>query len=520
MKDLLQKYALLPLALLCACYIFIAFGSPAHDFSNYYFGGKFLADGRFGSWIYFPYEFNKAIAAEGYSRLFASYAPNTPFLALFFLPFSYLPLAFAKLAFNILSTILLLFALKRLVAFYRISPIYLILIPIVFFVPIKNELLFGQVYFVLFFLLSETWIAYRKNKKTKAAFFLGLAIMLKIFPVLLALAFLFRKKMTLLAYTACCCGLLFLISVLFSGSAVWLFFIETISPKASEGEISEAYVRNYQSVSMMLKELLVYDSTENPNPLWHQPVVFAALLLAFKIKMIAVGYYISRKVKMPLFTLSFWILCMLLISPYGSTYALLLLIFPFLCASKMEIPQWQKGSAFVLFLLICNIPVTWISTLHFPLAYTRLLLMLVLLALACLLVWKVIDRKVVAIAVLLPTVVLMLLKKPDSDHSKAILSKDEPILIYDYAISNQKLTYFYWNENGENSASIAFGKTVKKGALLHDNEVFYDGRPVTFDHSNKCKAIALNDNTVVFLSDYGRGIGFYNLRVASLKKPK
>ena len=197
MKNLLEKYPLIPLALLCALYVYKAYGLPAHDFANYYFGGKFLAEGRFANWIYFPYEFNKAIAAESYKHIFASYAPNTPFLALFFLPFSFLPLAAAKLIFNIVSTGLFFYTLNRLVKFYRIPALYLCLVPILFFVPIKNELLFGQVYFLLFVLLGETWIAYRKNKKNKAALYLSFAIMLKIFPILLLLAFLFRKKILL-----------------------------------------------------------------------------------------------------------------------------------------------------------------------------------------------------------------------------------------------------------------------------------------------------------------------------------
>lgn len=517
MKNLLEKNALIPLALLCGCYIYTAYGLPAHDFANYYFGGKFLAQGHFSSWIYFPYEFNKAIAAESYRHIFASYAPNTPFLALFFLPFSFLPLAVAKLVFSIFSTGLLLFTVKRLADFYRIGAGYLLLIPIVFFVPIKNELLFGQVYFLLFFLLGETWMAYRKNKKTKAALLLSLAIMLKIFPVLLALAFLFRKKYAIVGYTAMGCSLLLFFSILFSSTEIWVFFMESVLPKASDGAISEAYVRNYQSVLMFLKEMLVLDPTENPKPLFNQPALFAALLVAFKIKVIAIGYYVSRKVKTPLFTLSFWMIAMLLLSPYGSTYGLILLMFPMLCVAKMEIPKWQKAAVFLLLLGICNIPVRWIAFQHFPFSYTRLFLLLLLLALACLTVWKIIRVRIVALAALVPMVALLLLDKPQTDNSSAVLGRNEPILIHDFAVTNHILTYRYWNEKGENTASVAIGASLKSGAMLHENDVFYNGSQITFEQGYKRKAIALDDGSVLYLSDHGRGIGFYNLRRIRLK---
>ena len=115
MKSVVSKYyPWLPLLLLCGYYGYKAIDFPIHDFANYYFGGKFLVEGHFNSDIYFPYEFNKAIFHLGHSGIFASYAPNTPFLAVFFALFSIFSLAVAKLIFNGISVVLLVFSLYRL----------------------------------------------------------------------------------------------------------------------------------------------------------------------------------------------------------------------------------------------------------------------------------------------------------------------------------------------------------------------------------------------------------------------
>ena len=89
-KVFLKYYVFLPLLLLCFFYAYKAIAFPIQDFANYYFGGTFLAEENFNSDVYFPYEFNKAISALGYQNIFASFAPNTPFLALLFSPFSFI----------------------------------------------------------------------------------------------------------------------------------------------------------------------------------------------------------------------------------------------------------------------------------------------------------------------------------------------------------------------------------------------------------------------------------------------
>ena len=91
------------------------------------------------------------------------------------------------------------------------------------------------------------------------------------------------------------------------------------------------------------------------------------------------------------------------------------------------------------------------------------------------------------------------------------------ILVYDYKISYNDITYFYWNENGENSKSIAFKSKGDKGLQVIDNQIYCDKKQLTFDKSNKLKPILIDNKTILFLSDYDRGIGLFIFRKIKLE---
>jgi len=509
-----KKYYLLPLLLLCAFFTIRAVDFAPHDFANYYFGGQFMAAGQFGRWIYLPYEFNNAITIEGYRGIFGSYAPNTPFLAMVFIPFSFFELGAAKLIFNILSILLFVFTLRRLVRQYAIDPRYLLLIPIVCFTPIKNSILFGQVYFLLFFLIGESWLAYKKKRPVSAAVLLAAAICLKVFPLLLTLLFVFRKKYTLLAYLLASCIGFLLMSMFLSSAEVWWFVFQEVLPRASSGEISTGFVPNYQSVLMFLKQLLVFDAIENPLAAVDYPELLPPLLIALKVALVTIGYDVSRKINLPLVVLSYWILVLLLMSPYGSTYSLVLLLIPFLALAASHLKPWQKALGLGLIFMVSNIPMAWFAHLPYPFTYFRLLTMLLLLALFMTLVYKRVKFGRVAVLTAVPMAVVWMfgLLYPEKTLQSRPLVMRSPILIYDYAIQNGQLTYRSWDTNGKTRYSMAIDAGKTEPLVLHENTIFLDGKPLATEHGNKKKPILVDGRAIIYLSDHGRGIGFYTLR--------
>jgi len=511
-----QYYRLLPLLLLCIFYGIRAIDFPVHDFANYYFGGKLLMDGNFNSTIYFPFEFNQTITDLEYRHIFASYAPNTPFLALLFLPFSFLPLAVAKLLFNAISVGLLIYSVSRLASHYKIDSRFLILIPFLFFVQIKNELLFGQVYFVLFFLIAESWLAYEKSQWLKMSVLLAIALLLKIFPALLLLVFIFRKQVRPLVFTLASCAILLFISILSGGVDVWIFYFQNVLPKAMSGEISEAFVTNYQSVLMFLKQLFVFDGVANPAAVVNAPILFKALLFAFKMTIIAIGFYITRKANNSLFVISYWILAMILLSPYGSTYTFVLLLLPYFSLVKSPLSNVKKAIGYALLFGVANIPLKAFIDNDLPFSYLRLFALILFLILFLSWLFYTIDAKIVSVVSAASLIIVLVFEKNKLQNSSYLLGKDAPILIYDYNISKNQLTYNYWDQAGKNSQSIPFENYSLKAVETKNNQIFYNNRQLTFDKSNKRKPFLIDGKTLLYLSDLDRGIGFYTIRKIAL----
>lgn len=271
---------------------------------------------------------------------------------------------------------------------------------------------------------------------------------------------------------------------------------------------------NYQSVLMFLKEWLVYDPVENPSG-WRFPVLFAALVTGFKFALITIGYYISRKVRIPLYVLSYWILAMLLLSPYGSTYTYILLVIPFLALARKEMPAWKKTAGFALLLIGCNLPVLLILDWDFPLRYAKLMVLLLFFLGALVLAFRKIRwLNVMAIAGM--AMLLLFFKNDEVVKPEAVLGKNAPILIYDFTLFNHSLVYSYFDEKGENRGSMLFTYQTAEPAQMGHNQIFYRGRRLTSDHSHKRKPMIIDGETLVYLSDCDRGIGFYTLRKIKL----
>lgn len=504
------------LLLLCCIYFaYKAIDFPIHDFANYYFGGKFLADGTFSDKTYFPYEFNKAIADLGYKGIFVSYAPNTPFLAFFFLPFSLLGAATAKLVFNVISIGLFVFSLVRLFSFYKIDYRFALLIPIVFLVPIKNSLLFGQVYFLLFFLLAEGWLAYEKEQFKLTGLLWALAILLKVFPVLLLVFLVFKRKWSAI-FSIIVFGFLLLgISLFATGIGIWDFYLKEVLPKASNGEIATAFVDNYQSVFMFLKRIFVYEPVENPHPFSSASSYFPILMLAFKIGILTIGFFITKRKSNLFFAFAFWITAMLLLSPYGSTYSLILLVFPFLALLKSEISNVKKGFFSIVLILICNLPFNVFFDLPFPLSYLRMLLFLgFVLFFTGFELSKLKWLKAFSFSGIVFIIGTFVSQSPP--HKEEVYV-GMPILVYDYRIEDDLLIYSYWNINGENQGLLSFKNETVEELGIRENQIVYKNRLVTNDNSNKLKPMLVDGKMILYLSDYGRGIGFYTLRKIELE---
>jgi hypothetical protein len=373
---------------------------------------------------------------------------------------------------------------------------------------------------LLFFLSTEGFLAYKKNQFIKMAIYWSFAIVLKVFPFVFILFLLFKKQWKPTIILGVFCISLLLVSILIHGFDLWKFYITDVLPRASKGEIAGTFVDNYQSTFMFLKRLLVYDKIENPSAFLNIPQLFSACIFTLKVFLGLLAYYISKSSVKDIYFFSFWIIAGVLISPYGSTYLFLFFIFPFLALIKSQISIQNKLFLILLIGLISNIHLSDFSSWKFPLSYMRFIILILFSITFISLSRSWINWQITVLVVFISIGIKTLMSQSVTSNITYFTQERLPLLTYDYRIDGNRLTYFYWNNNGINKKTLPEKIELSESLKVHldKNQIFIDNQQITFDQSNKLKPKLLKDGSVLFLSDKNRGLGFYNLQKLRLEK--
>jgi hypothetical protein len=498
----------LPLAFLLGVYVFRSASMPLSDFAGYYFGGRQLLQGHFMD-AYDMEKLNFGIARAGYHDVFVSYAPFPPFTSLVFAPFVVFQAGTARLLFDCFSSLIFLFTLMRFRVFVRLGPMPMLAIPVIFFLPIVNNLYFGQSYLLLCALLLEGYMAYRRGRTWLSSLIWGLAVVFKIFPAVILFFLLLRKKYRQAAFLCVACGLLLLLSIIINGWAAWKYYLSNILPKVNNGELNDSFTFMFQSAFMFFKRLFVYDGLLNPHPVRDIPWLFGMLTGLFKALILsACIIFTLRKKEQDFDSFATWIMGSLLISPNGSSYSLVLLAIPLLALMAR---RTSTGVILVLVLLgVCWVPVYRLGNLPVVEQYPRLYLLLVFFGgfIGSLRpAWKLwTDLSIVFIGLYFAGY------SRGSDGSVYFLPREEHIFIYDYGIRDRQLVYTCWEPDGAHAVATGFPVTDTAPLELRNNQIFYHGRQLTTTTDSKKKPMLINGSFILYLSDKNRGPGFYTLR--------
>lgn len=501
------------LAVLLGYFIYKAAGAPFSDFAGYYFGSGELLHGHYQQ-VYDTYSLNALIAQKGYSNVFVSYTPFPPFTSMVFAPFLLFPVAMAKTVFTVFSAILFLFTITRAVKYFSIKTWMIWLIPVLFFVPLRNNIFFGQAYLLLVVLLLEGFMAYKKGKPVLAAVWWAIAIVFKLFPLLIVFYLLTKKQYKQVFYVGAACLMLGLVSVLVNGMGAWQYYIFTIFPRANSGELNDSYTYLFQSAFMLLKNLFVWDEVQNPQVFFDSPNTFIIGMALFKAAVLAgcVGITL-RKTKNEFLSFAVWILASLLLSPNGSSYSLILLLIPLL-AIEGVCNKPVLYTSVVLVFLISAIPVQAVAKWPLLLQFPRLYLLLLLLGLMIYAVgvrWPVKPMLLFAGLLLLADAGKLFGQKRDSSQ---YLFHDELPLVYAYAVNNNQLVYYYWDDKGSHAVATGYGVSscTTDQVRIQNNQVFYNDKQLTTTPDRKKQAMLINGKEIIYLSDKNRGFQFYALR--------
>jgi hypothetical protein len=263
---------------------------------------------------------------------------------------------------------------------------------------------------------------------------------------------------------------------------------------------------------MLMKNLFVYDEVQNPRTFINSMPLFIFVMAVFKAAVLAccVGLTLQKKTS-SFITFAGWITASLLLSPNGSSYSLILLLIPLLALANNKTVYVYTGMAFVF--LICFISVQALAKWPLLLQFPRLYLMLLGFALILLVAGARFPLKTgIAFFSLLLLIDIPKLFTP-KDNSTYLFKQKLP-LVYEYAINNKRLVYYYWDEKGrhETITNYLVQEASTDEVNIQNNQVYYKNRQLTSTPDRKQQVMLINNTDIVYLSDKNLGFKFYTLR--------
>ncbi|WP_299680820.1 glycosyltransferase family 87 protein [uncultured Dokdonia sp.] len=528
---------LLPTVIVCLYFLIVSYDAPLHDFSNSYFSARLIHDGIVPETVIFDiHAFNAYIWGLGYTDVLVDFYVNSPFTLAAFYPLAYIEDAYlAKFVFNSISVLLFLAGLFLLAKKTIPDSKWLLLcIPILFYVPIRNQILFGQSYFIVFFFVVAGYDALEKRREYGTGMLLSFATLLKFFPVFYGIPLAFQKRWK--AIGLCILGtLLFVIVGIFiTGYTLWESYFLDILPHTFSSKTTTDYRVNYQSLDVFFKFLFVEDSYYNPTAWIANERIYA--IANWITKAIIIGSAIGmsiRKKNNTFALLAIWVTTLFLTQGRTATYAQILwviplfVVFPIFMNKKYTIlnrrarhseQRLNVASIIVLLgllMLICNFPFRELKGEPIVIQFSRLWLVVLLTIYMC----KLIDAKFHLKYIALTFVVLFplsygALKGKSEDNSQYALSEKKHFMIYDFFEDQGKLSYKALGRNGDETIQTDISVTSfdTESITIKDHQLYHGDQLITENISLKKKPVLVNHSRVYFLTDHHSRRGAFTLK--------
>lgn len=498
-----------------------------HDFSNSFFPADIIKSNLSAEKIIFDiYEFNNYIWSQGYTDVFADFYINSPFNAFLLYPFTFLSSVFtAKLIFNLIGCFLFLFSIYKLcITEIKKDLKWLLLLPLLFYVPIRNQILFGQSYFIVVSLLIFSYLALKKNKDNLASLLLSMAILIKIFPILFLTIFIFNKKYSIILKTCLASIGLILLSTVFLGPNIWLTYILDVIPNAILNKSIVNYQYNAQSLEVFFKRIFLFDAYYNPTASLSSFPLYVILKLILKSIIFGFAIQLSLLKRKDLFALfSIWIVTLFLVQSSISTYTQILWIIPFVYIFKNSNNIFLKYSFLSVLLLICNFPFDSFLNFNVFVKFSRLWFMILLAIIFFSSFGLRIKYRFMALVFLAFTPFqLWSFNQNRETVSTYVLEKQESFIVYDYFVKDNLINYSGIGKNGpySKSTNILVSSMDSTQCFIKNNQIFYNNKQLTFDYSLKKKPLLINNSSVYYLTDLNSRRGAFTIKKIILKSDK
>ena len=508
-----------PLGLVLIYFFLKSLSFPLHDFANSYFPAHITANSEEPEVILFDiYNYNEYIWDLGYREVLGDFYLNSPFNAVAFYPLTYVQNAYsAKAIFNCISILLFLISLYQLHKRLGKGIKWLIVaVPILFFIPLRNQIMFGQTYFLVFSLVIIAYMLFEKQKRISGSSLLVTAALLKVFPVAYGLPFLFKREWKTIFKTIIIAIVFLALSIAFTRTSIWETYFFEVIPNAIKNKSTVNFQYNAQSMDVFLKTFLVKDEYYNPSAIFDNEQLYYALKWIYKSVVVGIAISLSFSRKSELFALlSIWVVALFLIQSRTATYAQVLWLIPAFYIMSLSISKTKIIVFLIVLFLVCNMPISSLESLPLVFKFSRLWLSLILAGLFYSSFNKKINYKYIALGflILLP-LHLDIFSKPKKDNSTYVLEQQKHFMIYDFYEEKGVLIYRAIGKNGNEfvSTNLSIKSFDEAACSIVNNQIEVNGKQLTDTADLKKKPILINDCEVFFLTDSRSRRGAYTIK--------
>jgi hypothetical protein len=359
------------------------------DFPNYYLIARLYREGypleRVYEWTWLQRQKDR----HGIDQPLVSFIPSTLPSALVVLPLSSLPPLQAKRWWLLVNLGFLLLIAVLLTAITKLNPIRIALLMFLAVVPLRDSLLYGQMHILVLLLLTFAAFLHFKDSLFLSGIVLAIAATLKIYPALFLIFFAFKKQWRAAIGLVVGLSSAGMISLYLFGRNACVLYVQEVLPRGLRGETIDPYSVAWNSLSALLRRLLIAEPELNPAPVLHAPVLYALLHplihgFIFVAFMCVIGSKTKQCGRRKVEWATYLFLLLLLSSqpgPYHFVALMLMaaLVIDYLVANQQTI---KAGSVTVIYALICGPlirlprirPTGWSNVIFFP----RLALMVLL----------------------------------------------------------------------------------------------------------------------------------------------
>ena len=301
------------------------------DFPNYYLGARLLREGygldRIYDWIWLQ----RIKDHWGLDQPLVGFAGLTPFSALPLLPFSMLPALVAKRIWIVASLLFLSSSVELLSRVTSLGRRRIWLLALLAIFPLRTSFLFGQMHLLILLLLVAAYYFHQREQPIACGICLAVAGSLKIYPLLFAGYFLWKRQWRPALSIVCTTILLVGCGYLCFGSDAMNIYSTQILPRSLQGEVLDPYNVRAASGSALFHKLFIAEPQLNPVPWRDSPSLYAVLYPLWQLAVMA-PLFAVLKVKDTSWQTTHlewgaFVLALLVLSPVPSSYHFVAVIF-------------------------------------------------------------------------------------------------------------------------------------------------------------------------------------------------